>query len=59
MKALYEAYKDKAVILVVYIREAHPAQPDQTAENAGWKATLLDPECMNQANAEQDPARQP
>ena len=37
MKALYEAYHDQAVILVVYIREAHPASPDQTAENAGWK----------------------
>ena len=37
MKALYEAYRDKAVILVVYTREAHPANPDQTAENAGWK----------------------
>jgi hypothetical protein len=38
MKALYEAYQDKAIILVVYIREAHPARPDQTAENADWKA---------------------
>ena len=38
MKTLYEAYRDKAVILVVYIREAHPANPEQTAENAGWKA---------------------
>lgn len=37
MKTLYEAYKDKAVILVVYIREAHPAAPEQTAENADWK----------------------
>jgi hypothetical protein len=37
MKALYEAYHDKAVILVVYIREAHPASADQTAESAGWK----------------------
>jgi hypothetical protein len=37
MKALYEAYHDKAVILVVYIREAHPAGTDQTADNAGWK----------------------
>ncbi len=37
MKALYEAYRDKAVILVVYIREAHPAKSDQTAEDAGWK----------------------
>jgi len=37
MKALYEAYHDQAVILLVYIREAHPASPDQTAENAGWK----------------------
>jgi len=38
MKALYEAYHDQAVILVVYIREAHPAAADQTAEDAGWKA---------------------
>jgi hypothetical protein len=38
MKALYEAYHDKAVILVVYIREAHPANSKQTAEDAGWKA---------------------
>jgi len=37
MKALYEAYRDKAVILVVYIREAHPANSNQTAEDAGWK----------------------
>jgi hypothetical protein len=38
MKALYEAYRDKAVILVVYIREAHPATAEQTADDAGWKA---------------------
>ena len=38
MKALYEAYRDKAVILVIYIREAHPANATQTAEDAGWKA---------------------
>lgn len=38
MKALYEAYKDKAVILVIYVREAHPANSQQTAEDAGWKA---------------------
>ena len=38
MKALYEAYHDKAVILVVYIREAHPADDDEKAEDAGWKA---------------------
>jgi hypothetical protein len=38
MKDLYEAYKDKAVILVVYIREAHPAQAEQTPLDAGWKA---------------------
>lgn len=38
MKTLYEAYKEKAVILVVYIREAHPARKDQKAEDAGWKA---------------------
>jgi hypothetical protein len=38
MKALYEAYQDKAIILVVYIREAHPAKREQTAEDAGWKA---------------------
>ncbi|NQU23302.1 MAG: hypothetical protein HQ567_18640 [Candidatus Nealsonbacteria bacterium] len=38
MKALYEAYQDKAVILIVYIREAHPAGNDQKAKDAGWKA---------------------
>jgi hypothetical protein len=38
MKSLYEAYKDKAAILVVYIREAHPAHAEQTADDAGWKA---------------------
>lgn len=38
MKALYEAYHDKAVILVVYIREAHPVNSEQTAKDAGWKA---------------------
>jgi hypothetical protein len=38
MKALYEAYQDKAVVLVVYIREAHPANSEQTADSAGWKA---------------------
>ena len=37
MKDLYEAYKDEVVILMVYIREAHPASPDQTSEDAGWK----------------------
>jgi len=37
MKALYEAYKDRAIILIVYIREAHPARPDQTAEDSGRK----------------------
>jgi len=38
MKALYKAYSRKAVILVIYIREAHPAQQGQKAEDAGWKA---------------------
>jgi len=38
MKALFDAYQDKAIILVVYIREAHPAGDEQTAEDAGWKA---------------------
>lgn len=38
MKALYEAYRDKAVILVIYIREAHPARATQSAKDAGWKA---------------------
>ena len=38
MKALYKAYRDKAVILVIYIREAHPAGQGESAENAGWKA---------------------
>ncbi len=38
MKAFYEAYQDKAVILVVYIREAHPANAEQTVDDAGWKA---------------------
>ncbi len=38
MKALYEAYHDKAIILVVYIREAHPARREQTVEDADWKA---------------------
>jgi len=38
MKTLYDAYKDQAVILIVYIREAHPAQQSQTAQDAGWKA---------------------
>lgn len=37
MKAVYEAYHDKAVILLIYIREAHPANPDQTVDDAGWK----------------------
>lgn len=37
MKSLYEAYQDKAAILVVYIREAHPANAEQTADDAGWK----------------------
>ena len=34
---MYEAYKDKVIFLVVYVREAHPAKGDATAENAGWK----------------------
>lgn len=38
MKSLYEAYSDKAIILVVYIREAHPASAEQKVEDAGWKA---------------------
>jgi len=37
MKSLYDGYKDKAVIVIVYIREAHPAAPSQTAKDAGWK----------------------
>jgi hypothetical protein len=37
-KALYKAYRDKAVILVIYIREAHPASERQTVKDAGWKA---------------------
>jgi hypothetical protein len=38
MKSLYTAYKGKAIILVVYIREAHPAPREQAAADAGWKA---------------------
>lgn len=38
MKTFYEAYSDKAIILVIYMREAHPAGRDETAEKAGWKA---------------------
>ena len=38
MKTLFDAYQDNAIILVVYIREAHPASDKQTAEDAGWKA---------------------
>jgi hypothetical protein len=38
MKTLFDAYKDKAIVLVVYIREAHPAGEEQTSEDAGWKA---------------------
>jgi len=38
MKTLFETYSDKAIFLMVYIREAHPARADQTAENADWKA---------------------
>ncbi len=38
MKSLYTAYKGKAIILVVYIREAHPAPQEQAAADAGWKA---------------------
>lgn len=34
---MYETYGDQAVFLVIYIREAHPASAEQTAENAGWK----------------------
>lgn len=37
MADFYEAYKDKAVFLIVYVREAHPAFEHQTAENADWK----------------------
>ena len=35
---MFEAYKDKVIFLVVYVREAHPASASQTAETAGWKA---------------------
>ncbi len=35
---MYEKYGDKARFLMVYIREAHPADPKQTASNAGVKA---------------------
>ncbi len=38
MESLYTAYKGKAIFLIVYIREAHPARRQQTAETAGWKA---------------------
>jgi len=37
MKDLYEAYKDKAIVLMIYIREAHPVSADQKAADAGWK----------------------
>ena len=37
MADFYEAYKDKAVVLLIYIREAHPAFEEQTADDAGWK----------------------
>lgn len=38
MKSLYTAYKGKAVFLLIYIREAHPAPQGQKVEDAGWKA---------------------
>ena len=38
MKDLYEAYQDRVIVLMIYIREAHPANADQTEEDAGWKA---------------------
>jgi hypothetical protein len=34
---MYEKYGDKVRFVMVYIREAHPATGDQTAENAGVK----------------------
>ncbi len=39
---MFEAYKDKVIFLVVYIREAHPASSSQNAETAGWKAIKLE-----------------
>ncbi len=37
MKAFAEAYKEQAIFLVIYTREAHPAFEKQTAKDAGWK----------------------
>ena len=34
---MYEAYKDRVIFMMIYIREAHPAFPHQTVENAGVK----------------------
>ena len=34
---MYKEYKAQAIILVVYISEAHPATAKQTVEDAGWK----------------------
>ena len=34
---MYEKYGDKVRFVMVYVREAHPAAGDQTAENAGVK----------------------
>ena len=34
---MYEKYGDKVRFVMVYVREAHPADEDQTAENAGVK----------------------
>ena len=35
---MYEKYGDKVRFLMIYIREAHPATAEQTANDAGWKA---------------------
>lgn len=42
MKKFWEEYKDDAIMLVVYIREAHAAKAEQTADDAGWKAVATE-----------------
>jgi len=43
LNSLYEQYKDRAVFLIVYIREAHPSDAWQMASNVREHVVFTDP----------------
>ncbi len=45
---LYKKYKDQAAFFIVYIREAHPSGPRQSAENVKDKVVFKQPKTQKE-----------